>query len=71
MSNPEKRKLNFLFAAESYGKGHLGDKGKERDHDIKLDLGKIVLSDVVWVNMTQDKVQCWSAGNTAIKLQVA
>jgi hypothetical protein len=66
----EKRNMYRLLVGEPEGKKQLGRPRHRWIDNIKMDLLEIVLGDVDWIGLAQDRYECRALVNAAMNLRI-
>jgi hypothetical protein len=65
----EGRGVYRVLVGRPEGKRPLGRPRRRWEDNIKMDLRKIEIDGVNWIQLAQDRVQWWACANTEINLQ--
>jgi hypothetical protein len=66
----EKRNACRLLMEKSKGKRPLGRPRRRWVDNIRMDLGDVRGGDVDWINLVQDREQCWSLSDMTMNFRV-
>jgi hypothetical protein len=66
----EGRGVYRVLVGKPEGKRQVGRPRHRWEDNIKMDLREIGIEGTNWIQLAQDRVQCWASVNTVINLRV-